>query len=572
MRCAYHGKTTPRLTTEGDDGDLKDISEEELFNYTRNRWIYNESLQLSLRYLKFDLRQLLKAAVAAVSSEGAHYCTKVHKCQEGLNNKVFILTMDNGLEVVAKLPNPIAGPAYYTTASEVATRAFLRDVLNIPIPRIIAWSADQSNPIGAEYILEEKAPGTPLGMLWYQWKMKSRLEMIDQIIQIEGKLASTKFSKIGCIYFSDDFPDKTPGGCILSTSSSLPSSVLERFTLGPLVSSDLWRGDRASMNLNCGPCKDPFQLWPFNRADYQTVNQPLDLVEAMAKNEIQYTKEHARPYMNYHRSSTEAQSPDELLELLNRYLRLIPAMIPPEGAEDTHSPTLWHPDLHLDNVFVDPESHKITRIIDWQSAAVMPLYYQYTIPRMFEHPGGVPHGWTMALPENYDSLNQEEKDKFESDRKSIACQKYYEVETRAQNPRHVAAFQLQNLDVRIEPSRVVVNAWEGEAVYFLRRALHAIVRQWGDLCPGLGPCPVSIDAQELKLHAAEEEISNSVAEILTLFRDAWGVPPDGMVHPADFERVKAAVAERRDAFFESADNETDKELYKRIWPYQDKDL
>ncbi|KAM5454352.1 hypothetical protein MaudCBS49596_002370 [Microsporum audouinii] len=416
--------------------------------------------------------------------------------------------MDNGLEVVAKLPNPIAGPAYYTTASEVATRAFLRDVLDIPTPRIIAWSADQSNPVGAEYILEEKAPGTPLGMLWYQWKMKFRLEMIDQIIQIEGRLASTKFSKIGCIYFSDDFP----------------------------------------------------------------VNQPLDFVEAMAKNEIQYTKEHARPYMNYHRSSTEAQSPDELLELLNRYLRLIPAMIPPEGAEDTHSPTLWHPDLHLDNVFVDPESHKITRIIDWQSAAVMPLYYQYTIPRMFEHPGGVPHGWTMALPENYDSLNQEEKDKFESDRKSIACQKYYEVETRAQNPRHVAAFQLQNLDVRIEPSRVVVNTWEGEAVYFLRRALHAIVRQWGDLCPGLGPCPVSIDAQKLKLHAAEEEISNSVAEILTLFRDAWGVPPDGMVHPADFERVKAAVAERRDAFFESADNETDKELYKRIWPYQDKYL
>lgn len=33
--------------------------------------------------------------------------------------------MDNGTEVIAKLPNPIAGPAYYTTASEVATREFV---------------------------------------------------------------------------------------------------------------------------------------------------------------------------------------------------------------------------------------------------------------------------------------------------------------------------------------------------------------------------------------------------------------------------------------------------------------
>jgi hypothetical protein len=51
--------------------------------------------------------------------------TRVLKCREGLNNKAYLLTMDNGSEVFAKLPNPIAGPAYYTTASEVATREFV---------------------------------------------------------------------------------------------------------------------------------------------------------------------------------------------------------------------------------------------------------------------------------------------------------------------------------------------------------------------------------------------------------------------------------------------------------------
>lgn len=57
--------------------------------------------------------------------------TKVLKCSEGLYNKAFILTMDNGLEVVAKLPNPNAGPAQYTTASEVATHALVRSTLSL---------------------------------------------------------------------------------------------------------------------------------------------------------------------------------------------------------------------------------------------------------------------------------------------------------------------------------------------------------------------------------------------------------------------------------------------------------
>lgn len=59
--------------------------------------------------------------------------TRVLKCREGLNNKAYLLTMDNGSEVLAKLPNPIAGPAYFTTASEVATREFVST--SVPKPK-----------------------------------------------------------------------------------------------------------------------------------------------------------------------------------------------------------------------------------------------------------------------------------------------------------------------------------------------------------------------------------------------------------------------------------------------------
>jgi hypothetical protein len=54
---------------------------------------------------------------------------KLLKCIEGQYNKAFLMTMDNGAEVLARIPNPNAGPAFYTTASEVATRHFVFDLL-----------------------------------------------------------------------------------------------------------------------------------------------------------------------------------------------------------------------------------------------------------------------------------------------------------------------------------------------------------------------------------------------------------------------------------------------------------
>ena len=292
----------------------------------------------------------------------------------------------------------------------------------------------------------------------------------------------------------------------------------------------------------------------------------------MATNEKLFIKSHAHPRLNYHRSSTEPELPEEVLSLLDRYLQLAPAMVPPPGTDDTHSPTLWHPDLHLDNVFVDPHSKKITRIIDWQSAAVMPLFYQCGIPRMFKHPGTVSDGWAISkLPEDYDTLDENEKVKIDSARKSETCHKYYEAETKSRNPPHWAALQVNNAQVRREPSRLVVNIWEDRDVFFLRRSLLEIIEHWPILCPESGPCPVGFNEQELALHATEEESMSNVGEILRLFRDNWGLPPNGMVDPAEYDQVRDAVMELRDSFVESADNEVDRELFARLWPYRDTD-
>ncbi|KAL2802030.1 hypothetical protein BJX63DRAFT_426364 [Aspergillus granulosus] len=110
--------------------------------------------------------------------------------------------MDNGVEVVAKLPNSSTGPAKYATASEVATHELVR-----------------SRPLPAEFIISEKAARVRLGLVWKQWRWKLKLNMVKQLIDMENTL-------IG--------------------------EALSRFAIGPLTSPELWEGTRGEMGLDRG--------------------------------------------------------------------------------------------------------------------------------------------------------------------------------------------------------------------------------------------------------------------------------------------------------------------------------
>lgn len=52
---------------------------------------------------------------------------RIIKYREGQYNKAFLLTFNDGTDVVAKLPNPNAGPNVLTTASEFATMDYVSE-------------------------------------------------------------------------------------------------------------------------------------------------------------------------------------------------------------------------------------------------------------------------------------------------------------------------------------------------------------------------------------------------------------------------------------------------------------
>lgn len=103
---------------------------EHFYRYTSGRWVWDEESQLRQRYTTFNVPELKQLAAKSV---GAGACVEISKLAEGSFNKVFRLVMDNGKTAIALIPNPNAGPAFYTTASEVATMDFVCD----RIPRLI---------------------------------------------------------------------------------------------------------------------------------------------------------------------------------------------------------------------------------------------------------------------------------------------------------------------------------------------------------------------------------------------------------------------------------------------------
>jgi hypothetical protein len=95
---------------------------EDFFRYTGGRWLWDEQKQLRDRYNIFNVAELQRVAAKSVGSKS---CASMIKLPEEQFNKVFRLVMNDGKVVIASLPNPNAGPSFYTTASEVATMEFV---------------------------------------------------------------------------------------------------------------------------------------------------------------------------------------------------------------------------------------------------------------------------------------------------------------------------------------------------------------------------------------------------------------------------------------------------------------
>jgi hypothetical protein len=260
----------------------------------------------------------------------------------GSHNSLYQLDFDDGTSCAASISN--SPPAFFSVdakRSEVATMQYLYDSprYNIPIPRVFAWDFTFDNPVGAPYILREVVKGKNMSEdgRFYMLSAPQKLKVIKALADVQAELSKpAEFDKLGCIYGDKD------SGFYVGKLVSLPSGSKEEDErrqefLGPFDTlPELWeaRIERETLsaisNWSTLPCDDAL---------------PSDLPPSRA-------------------------NPQEFGELLQLLSGLTNLFAPPKVLEPL---CIHHSDLAIRNVLFDPATLKITGVIDWEFASVMPL-------------------------------------------------------------------------------------------------------------------------------------------------------------------------------------------------------
>lgn len=126
----------------------------------------------------------------------------------------------------------------------------MQSKLSLPIPKILDWNDNPSNPIGTEYIIQEHVMGIQLHQLWPTMNSEQHMLCTKVLSLTMKKMASLDSPAYGSLYFSDAPLD-----------SNLKIHFEHGFCVGPHCSPVFWNQNPGEPGLyggpssNCGPCQ-----------------------------------------------------------------------------------------------------------------------------------------------------------------------------------------------------------------------------------------------------------------------------------------------------------------------------
>ncbi|KAK2762140.1 hypothetical protein FQN54_001147 [Arachnomyces sp. PD_36] len=524
------------------------------FKYTRGRFVVDETTNLQSREINFDMNALARVGADAI---GASHCVSVEKYPDGMFNKAFLMRMDDGREVVAKVPNPNAGVRHFTTASEVATMDFARKVLDTPAPRVYAWNSRAgSHPVGAEFIIMEKAGGVPLSSVWGTMKLPQKLQVLLAVTRLQKQWLTVSFSHYGSLYYAEDVQSSS-GDHYIKDGKVVKDSG---FALGPATGRDWVDAGRSALDIDRGP--------------WGSLSQYL---HAVGTREAKSVRSLRPPKQIALFCGPKLYRPDakKKLAALTYYQEIIDALIPTDPA--IKRPCLWHNDLHDDNIFVDPHNpENITSIIDWQSCHISPLLNHNPDPAFLDWDGLEPETLDLAPRPKLSGLSPEER--------SAAVREYTEQNVfmgwrklmHAKNPglyrvvefRKTTAYGLIFLAHRM---------FEYGEAHFMSllvdlkdtwAELPAVVTAAAADAPSSFPFKFSDDYIERIKLDSEGAIAGTelVDEVKESVGDLW--PDKGFIENERYDECTAALREVKDRILEQlAETEEERDEINRYWPF-----
>ncbi|KAI0354270.1 hypothetical protein OH77DRAFT_1482176 [Trametes cingulata] len=528
------------------------LEERELFSVTTLRWLYNDEQQRAVRYVPFNVQAFVNVGLQAA---GATKCTSLEKLQDGALNRVFLLTFDNDVELIAKIPYPCAGPRHFCTASEVATLDFLRTELGFPVPHVRAWSSRaEQTAVGAEFIMYEKIPGIQLRCLddaSVPLPDDPHYQVLAPIQRMESRLSKSFFSQIGSIYYKEDVPEALRARSLYS-STVQSSTNSERFRIGPTVNREFWRAGRAHLDIDRGP-------WP-------DVRSWLLALAACA-----------RASADVH---PDTAFREEYYRLISDYEKLVPYLAPRRVPF-----ILWHPDFHARNIIVTAEKpHQLSGIIDWQSAVVAPDYMQLCIPPAYTSEDHPLVQWSdedgPTLSPEVSALSDDQKRLAHLAYRQAERRMLHELLMRQRDP--ALAEQLHgNPDVDVKrlasSPAVAITRGNAEGLGFVGRSLLDCRLLWAHVVgvdssgqPRV-PFPIQFsEADEARIEAEWSTLLHEESICDELF-ERLGIEPgsEGAVRADEYEKAKQAAEEAMQAALDAAPTQEERERVAEAWPLQD---
>lgn len=325
------------------------------------------------------------------------------KLPEGIYNKVLVLTMQDGDQVVARLPTPGAGPAHYTTASEVAIMAYVRNTIGIPVPKILTHTSQtENNAVGAEDIIMEKCPGVELDKVWDDLSGKQICLIAHELAEYTMKLYKTPFSSYESLYCTSDLLD------------CANTKIDEKFCVGPTTRSRTYENFKEDVNVNTGPCKFSAALDEAYSDNYGKGSTAEEAIVALLQCEAAAIHKFAGPLRHCQKglfNGPGGYQPTKKAKLnpVRDVGLVLPHIVPQDLA--LSAPKLYQTDLNSGNIFVDENCPtKITGIVGWQNVHLSPAFLCIGYPPLIRHQG--PELEAFAPPQllpNAEELSAEER-------------------------------------------------------------------------------------------------------------------------------------------------------------------
>ncbi|KAF4538094.1 uncharacterized protein LTHEOB_11042 [Lasiodiplodia theobromae] len=519
----------------------KPISREDVFKFTGGRFLVKEKEACDQRYLKFDLDQLC----AVVASTGSKSPVRTIEKEESGYCKVLLMTKEDGSELVAKLPFSYAGPPKYMTASEAAVMQYVHDHTEVPVPKLLTWSADASNPVGAEYVIMEKAAGCRLSKKWAEMDLEIKFKFIANLAELEAKLAGVDFPAYGSLYLKESLDD---GEQYEPLAPEIDPDG--RFCIGPSCERE-WFHEEDTEAIEAR----------FDRGPWLTLPA---FGNAVADREIARIELNPKPDVPY---GPPRGSIEEQLHVLEMAKTLYSRSDPDPHSGNLAFQTLWHPDLHMGNIYVsDEDPTKISSIIDWQYCVVAPLFCQARFPALLEvdyddykYGSEIPK---PQFPENFHELDEDDQNAARSKAEMQILAKVYEKFSGYDMKRALRVpWFFPSLFNRCG------STWQRGAVP-LRPCLIRTAQYWTEM-GWAGDCPLKFSEdylekskKEVEEYQAYIDTRRGIMKLMHTTSEGW-FPPD-----VDFEAVQKMTKELREKFIEFGIKEgVSLEEIQATWPF-----